>query len=248
MKSKARTPIVEGAWKVVLKEADKSRVRKGKQDARVGAVSDVRTHDGGIVATVKTAGPERGTFQVFMPWLADYTGHSQDVAKWLARRPDWIAAHFAGDWEQDFIKFVTENQLHLFPDETTWGKLERETKCTCNDWQPVCAHVLALLFYLLSAADAEPLHVFRFVGLSIDALLDEAHRESALSFAAERRVRDQESAPSPASVAEKSALWLDDASRSNKRDLWNLMTRVETVTPNGRLIPQFIVATQENGH
>ncbi|GEO25616.1 hypothetical protein AAC03nite_14010 [Alicyclobacillus acidoterrestris] len=239
VKSKGRASVVENAWKVVLKEADKSRARKGKQDAKSGAVSNVRTHDGGIVASVKTTGPERGTFQVFLPWLADYTGHRLDVAKWLARRPDWIAAHFTGSWDLDFVQFVTDNQLNLFPDETTWQKIEHESKCTCSDWQPVCAHVLALLYHLLASADANPLNIFQFVGLSVDELLDEAHRESA------RMVMAEQSEERDVSLTAHS---LDDTQEASaRRDLRALIAHVEPVAPNGRLVPQFIVERVGDG-
>ncbi|MFD1673442.1 hypothetical protein [Alicyclobacillus fodiniaquatilis] len=178
MSAKARISVVEQAWKNILQQADKSRVRRGKQDARAGVVHDVHMRQGVIAATVKATGPERGNFQVVLPCLADYTAYANQVAKWLAHRPDWIAAHFSGEWDIDLIDFVNENGLTLFPDDSSWNKLQDQTKCTCSDWQPLCVHAFALLHHLLAEAQQHPLAIFRFVGLEVDWLLDQAHRES----------------------------------------------------------------------
>ncbi|WAH35793.1 SWIM zinc finger family protein [Alicyclobacillus dauci] len=225
MRHKARASVVEQAWKVVLSQADKSRVRKARQDAKNGAVSDVRMGDGTITATVRASGPERGTFQVVLPWLADYTQHGKHVAKWLAHRPDWIAAHFASEWDPELLSFLNENGLNVFPDETTFERLKWEAKCTCSDWQPLCSHMLSLLFYLLADADEHPLHVFRFVGLDVEWLLDEAHRESArwVSEQGERNDSVGQRIPSR-----------DVTIRVNE-----LLGDVEAVSPSGRLAPRF---------
>lgn len=227
-KRKVHAAVVEQAWKDIIRQADKSRVRKAKQDAKNGAVQDIRMLAGGIAATVKASGPERGTCHVVLPWLADYTGHRASVAKWLAHRPDWVAAHFAGVWETDFIQFLTENGLSVFPDSSVWDDLQQEIKCTCSDWQPLCSHVLALLFHLLWDADEHPLQVFRFVGLNVVELLNEAHHESVTWFynhtqddMTNEMEDQQQSGFGPANLAE-------------------LLNDVEATVPNGRLVPHFI--------
>lgn len=179
MSVKPRQSAMEQAWKPLLSQADKSRVRKAKQDARNKAVSRIRGGDGQITATVRASGPERGSFQVVIPWLADYTAHQSVVAKWLAARPDWLAAHFACEWEPSFKAFLNTNQIQVFPDESILEQMNWQTKCTCNDWQSLCAHALALLFHLLWEADEHPLYIFGFVGLDVDWLLDEAHKSAS---------------------------------------------------------------------
>lgn len=230
MSPKTKQSVLELAWRPLLSQADKSRVRKGKQDARNHVVTEVQAHEGYISGLVRNTGPERGTLRVVVPWLADYRSHRLSVAKWLAERSDWVAAHFAGEWDPSFKAFLSTNQIQVFPDETAVEHLGWDVKCTCSDWQPLCGHVLALLFHLLWDADDHPLHVFRFVGLDVDWLLDEAHRQGAEN----REVNE----------IDKDILQFESDEEQNVAkfsDMNDYLQALEQVEPNGRLVPQFIV-------
>lgn len=232
MSTKSKQSVLEQAWRPLLSQADKSRVRKGKQDARNHFVTQVQMRDGYIAGMVRNTGPERGSLRVVVPWLADYTSHQVTVAKWLAERSDWIAAHFAGEWEPSFKSFLNTNQIQVFPDDTSIEQMNWKTKCTCSDWQPLCGHVLALLFHLLWDADEHPLHVFRFVGLNVDWLLDEAHRQNATNW--EKREVDKE-------VLQFQSQGEQGATKFT--NICDYLQKVDEVEPNGRLIPQFISVT-----
>lgn len=220
---------VESAWKSTLQQADKSRVRKAKQDARAGAVSRVQMQEGGMSAMVKASGPERGVFQVFLPLLADYTSHGSQVAAWLARRPDWIAAHFAGEWERPFAQFIEENGLNVFPDDHAYARLQCESKCTCSDWQPLCPHALAFLYHLIWEAESHPLAVFRFVGLDEEQLLNEAHQIGV------GWIRQQELTSSDGEIG----IGQSASQESVQSNIAQLLLEVQEGEPSGRLIPHF---------
>lgn len=228
MKAKPKVSALETAWKEVLVDVDKSRLRKAKQDARTGGVLRIRKETGGMSAQVRVTGQVRATYQVFIPWLADFTSHQSQVAEWIARRPSWVAAHFAGEWEPSFVQFLKENQLPVFPDKDTVQRLVQNVKCTCSDWQPLCLHALMVIYDLIFTTEVHPLAVFRFVGLEEETLLDEAH-QFAVKWTKQQDITTTSSGSNGGDVVEqiqgKSFIdWVNDE---------------KEVTPNSRLVPLF---------
>ncbi|WP_067619407.1 hypothetical protein [Alicyclobacillus acidiphilus] len=231
MKAGTRKRTLESLWKLVWKDIDKSRIRRAKQEAKAGAVAQLAVKEGEIQAVVRTGGPTRGSYHVSIPLLADYTAHRQEVVRWLTYCPRWIAAHFAGQWDEGFWTFIEENELAVFPNDTTLEKLQWGTKCTCSDWEPLCVHALTVLAEMVAQAEERPLRIFRFVGLEETDLLDGVHQMSADIYETVQsnwiRTIAEQKTPSDGETCD-----------------W--MYEVEESTPSGRLVPQFRAGTSNS--
>lgn len=165
-------------WESVLAEVERSHLRAAARLAMSGAVR-ARAWDGhGWSAVVERSGTRRA-FDVWLPKLADYAGHARDVARWLAMRPDWLAAHYAGEWDESFLEFLTTHQVEVVPTRETLVRLRALSTCTCEETDPLCPHVIAVLLGLIWEADRHPLAAFRLVGIEEERLLDLVHEETA---------------------------------------------------------------------
>jgi len=166
-------------WEPVLAEVDKSHLRAATRLAMSGAVR-ARVWDGdGWRAVVERSGTRRA-FDVWLPKLADYAGHARDVARWLAMRPDWLAAHYAGEWDESFLEFLSTHQVEVVPTRETAARLRALSTCTCEEADPLCPHVLAVLLAFIWEAEGSPLAAFRMVGIEVEQLLDLVQEETAV--------------------------------------------------------------------
>ncbi|GMA58596.1 hypothetical protein GCM10025858_30990 [Alicyclobacillus sacchari] len=106
--------VLEPFWRPVWDAVDKARVRKARQEAKAGAVVHAELLRGEIWAQVRISGPRRSC-QVALPFLAHYEEHIEAVAKWLAMRPDWVAAHFAASGTRNLRRFSSLISLTYCP-------------------------------------------------------------------------------------------------------------------------------------
>ncbi|WP_062309573.1 hypothetical protein [Alicyclobacillus sendaiensis] len=165
-------------WEPVLSEAAPTHLRAATRLVTSGAVRWKAWDGNGWKAVVERSGTRRA-FDVWLPKLADYAPHARDVARWLAMRPDWLAAHHAGEWDKSFLDFLGAHQVEVVPTRETLARLRALSTCTCEETDPLCPHVLAVLLVLIGEAERSPLAAFRMVGIDVEPLLDLAQEETA---------------------------------------------------------------------
>lgn len=188
-----RASFVESHWKVLLDKAESSRLRRAKVTAKQGVVKGVTVADKVIVATVKLG--RSGSFRVQVPTVDWWATFLDEVAIWLSRRPDWLAALYAKTWNDEYLEFVTQAGLSLFPQPSMVDEWISGVRCTCSDREPLCPHVLTLVYYLVWEMQRNPLAALRYVGLDVEKLLSSA---KAHSVVAARALRGQMTTPVPA--------------------------------------------------
>ncbi|SIS78770.1 hypothetical protein [Alicyclobacillus vulcanalis] len=194
-------------WESVLAEADTPHLRAATRLAMAGAVRARARDGGGFRAVVERSGTRRA-FDVWVPQLADYAGHARQVAHWLAMRPDWLAAHYAGEWDESFLAFLAAHQVEVVPTRESIVRLRALSTCTCEETDPLCPHVLALLLQLIWEAEARPLAAFQLVGIEEAHLLDLVQQETA-SLARAARGSWEDGAPSSGGAREAEHVALD---------------------------------------
>lgn len=177
---KNRPFSVEQMWKPMLDLIEKSRQRRGKTMAKQGEVAKVWYEQQRLFARVKSAGYGGGIYAVELPVQNHWEPYLDQVATWFARRPDWLATCLSGIWDETLLEFIRSSGLHLFPNELDSEKQKWEAKCSCQDWEPFCKHIAAVLYYVIGQIEQFPLQAFAYVGLSTQTLLDQIHLKTAL--------------------------------------------------------------------
>jgi len=174
-KSDRRT-FVESQWKPLLAEFEKSRLRRGKNMAKTGDVLRLQVKDAVVHAIVKNAAA-RGTVEVTLTTVVSFAPHLQHVASWFARRLDWLAAWMSGEWPDDFVDFLNSTGLRLFPNVEDMENKRFLPSCTCSDWEPLCAHVVAVIYAMIADVEQHPVQALQYVGVAPSAFLDAVHRQ-----------------------------------------------------------------------
>ncbi len=174
-----KASMVESHWKVLFDKAESSRLRRAKVTAKQGVVKGVTVSDKVIVATVKLG--RTGNFRVQVPAVDWWATFLDEVAIWLSRRPDWLAALYAKTWNDEFLEFVTQAGLSLFPQPSTVDEWISGVRCTCSDREPLCPHVLTLVYHLVWEMQSNPLAAFTYVGLDVEKLLSSAKAHSVVA-------------------------------------------------------------------
>lgn len=175
----AAASFVEVRWRPFTDYAEKSRLRRGRALAKSGSVKRVSCQDGVITASVRTGGPG-DSHKVTIPTVGWWAPHLSSIALWLARRPDWLAALLSGQWDREFIAFLDENEVHLFPTPELAVELVAHSTCTCSDPQQPCVHVIAAAAQVVLDVELHPLQVFAYVGVAPEKLLDAVSEQTAL--------------------------------------------------------------------
>jgi uncharacterized Zn finger protein len=201
-RSMTRAGLVELKWSIVLEQVEKSRLRRGKAAARQGGVREVAVSDRVVSALVKVGHGNAQGYRVAVPCVDWWANYADQVAAWLSRRTDWLASLYAKVWDPGLLEFVEQTGLTLFPRETDVEAWISGVRCPCLDWEPLCAHVAALVCHMVDEVQKTPLAAFRYVGLDVDKVLD---RVKLLSSALAREVMGA----APADDGEQSELSLD---------------------------------------
>lgn len=175
-KKTIRSGFVETHWKPFLDRTSAAQLRRGKALAKQGSVQQITVRDGVVRARVKVTGGYTESPLVTLPCVSDWNPYIEQVATWLSRRPDWLAALFADVWEQQWLDFLDTTGLAIFPDETAAERMVSEASCSCSERDLPCQHMLALVFEMIRQMQATPLEVFRYAGLDINVVLQRAHR------------------------------------------------------------------------
>lgn len=175
----AAASFVEMRWRPFTDRAEKSRLRRGRALAKSGSVKRLSCQDGVITASVRAGGPG-DSHKVAVPAVGWWAPHLSSIALWLARRPDWLAALLAGRWDSEFIAFLDENEVHLFPTQERSEDMIAHSSCTCSDPEQPCVHVIAAVAQVVLDVELQPLRVFVYVGVSPDKLLDAVSEQTAV--------------------------------------------------------------------
>jgi uncharacterized Zn finger protein len=180
-----RRDLAEWKWSIVLQQVEKSRLRRGKAAARQGGVRDVVVSDRRVSAVVRAGNGNVKGYRVSVPCVDWWANYADQVAAWLSRRTDWLASLYAKVWDSDFLEFVDQAGLALFPRETAVESWVSGVRCACLDWEPLCVHVAALIWHMVGEIQETPLAAFKYVGLDVDQVLG---RAKLLSSALAREV------------------------------------------------------------
>jgi uncharacterized Zn finger protein len=174
-----RAGFVELQWKPFFDRIESSRLRRGKSGTKQGlSVSELTVQGGVICAQVKGGGFRADNCVVKLPAVDRWDAYLDQVAIWLSRRPDWLAALLAQNWDMSFLEFVSETGLKLFPDEQTADLLVSQASCTCSDWEKPCQHIVAVVYDMVRNMESTPLRAFEYVGVVIPELLNRVHQQS----------------------------------------------------------------------
>ena len=165
----------ESSWKRFSEQVESSRVRRARTLVRQGAVQSIQVVDGTWTAYVKINGLYHGGYRVQVPAVHEWGTYTEQVSTWLSRRPDWLAALYAMEWDSEFLEFVSRAGLRLFPDAEYFQRCTEATRCTCTDREPVCVHALALVYAVTLVMEQTPLKALEYVGLSGSEVLEQAH-------------------------------------------------------------------------
>jgi uncharacterized Zn finger protein len=174
-KKTSRTAFVEHAWKIVLQQMDKGRQRSGKALARQSEVHFLPIEEGRICARITSKGFDGGIYFVELPCIDNWNPRIDNLVFWFAHRLDILAVCLSGEWNDDFLAYLEEEGLHLFPDEQYAKRLQWEASCTCNSQDPVCKHVVGIIYKLIWEMESRPLRAIEFVCVDTQVLIDKVH-------------------------------------------------------------------------
>jgi uncharacterized Zn finger protein len=168
--------MVEDGWNQVLDRLDSRLLRRARLAIKQNEIGPALVRDGRVRAPVRRKGPDRRGMEVSLPLVAEWEPLQRSVATWFVQRPDWLAALLAGEWEDDFLSFLEGNGLRLFPSSDTVEPWLSKAHCGCDDWETPCRHVAALIIQMATEIEESPRALFRFVGLSLEWVLNETKR------------------------------------------------------------------------
>lgn len=178
-KKSPRTSLVEHAWKIVLQQIDRGRQRSGKALARQSEVSFLPIEENRICARMVSKGFDGGVHFVELPCVDNWNEEMDRLAYWLAHRLDLFAACLSGEWNEEFLALLDKAGLHLFPDEQYAKQLQWEAKCTCSSQDPICKHVVGVIYKLIWVMESRPLRAIEFVCVDPQNLIDKIHLHAA---------------------------------------------------------------------
>lgn len=174
-KANVRMSFVEQKWKPIFALVEKGRLRRGRAAVKQLEMTKVSGNSQATCFSVRSSGFGSGVYEVILPTFADESQHLPQIARLLAERPDWLAACLNGQWDSEFLQRVEATGIHLFPDEHIANQLKWSVRCTCQDFDPFCVHVVTVLTKLMTQMEAKPLSAFAWAGILTEELLDMTH-------------------------------------------------------------------------
>ncbi len=175
VKRTSKAGFVEQIWKGILQQFDRGRQRSGKALAKQSEVIFQSIVSNRICARIASKGFDGGTYFVELPCIDNWQTEVDNIAAWLAHRLDLFAACLSGEWNDEFLAFIDKSRLRLFPDESYSERLKWEAKCTCNSVDPVCKHVVAVIFRMIWEMESDPVRAIEFVCINPEILFDKIH-------------------------------------------------------------------------
>ncbi|MFE6775825.1 SWF or SNF family helicase [Streptomyces sp. NPDC057702] len=186
------------AWLKALEDTalDNQQLKKGRQQARLGAVGAVSVRPGRITAVVRgqDGTPYRsdvllreltdGEWDRFLDMVADQAGH--------------IAALLDRDMPPHLVEDAAAAGVELLP-----GIGDLEPECGCEAWDH-CPHTTALCYQLARLLDQDPFVLLLMRGRGERAVLDDLQARSTVRAAAHAPQRAS-AAPTPRTVTARAA-------------------------------------------
>ncbi len=167
--------FVEHAWKVILNQMEKGILRGGKTLARQAQFSLLRVKDGKIHTRLSSKGFDGGTYSIELPCVDNWEVYTDNLAYWFAHRLDWLAATLSGEWNDEFLIFIEQAGLRIFPDQTFSKQLLNEAKCTCHSLDPICKHMIGMIYKMIWEMEVSPLRAIEFTCVKPKILMDKIH-------------------------------------------------------------------------
>ncbi|GAA4668832.1 SWF or SNF family helicase [Streptomyces youssoufiensis] len=181
------------AWLKALEDTalDNQQLKKGRKQAREGAVGAVSVRPGRITAVVR--GRDR------TPYRSDVLLRELTPGEWdrfldmVADRAGHIAALLDRDMPPHLVEDAAAAGVELLP-----GIGDLEPECGCEAWDH-CPHTAALCYQLARLLDQDPFVLLLLRGRGERELLDDLQARSAVRAAAHAPQRAS-SAPAPRTV------------------------------------------------
>lgn len=174
-KKTPKAAFVEHAWKIVLQQLDRGRQRSGKALARQSEVRFLPIEENHIRARIISKGFDGGLHFVELPCVDNWNAEIDNLASWFSHRLDLYAACLSGEWNHEFLDLIDKAGLRLFPDDLYAKQLQWDTKCTCNSQEPLCKHVVGVIYKLIWEMESKPIRAIEFVCVDPEALIDKIH-------------------------------------------------------------------------
>lgn len=151
-------------WNQVIKGYDiGERYNRGRNYARKGQVSAIKTQKGSISAVVH--GSWKYNVNIEIKTIDKKTW--EKITKAIFSRPLLIAKLLAGQMPVDIEDVFSEVNIDLFPKES-----DLTTYCTCMDWSNPCKHIVAVYLLLAEEFDRDPFMLFNLRGITRKELLN----------------------------------------------------------------------------
>jgi uncharacterized Zn finger protein len=174
-KTTVRMSFMDQQWKPVFSLVEKGRLRRGKAAVKQLEMTKVQSDAKERRFTLRSGGFGPGVFEVTIPLFSDESAQLPRVARWFADHPQWLAACLSGQWDSDLLQTLSDADIQLFPNETIANQLKWSVRCSCQDFDSFCVHVVTALTKVMLDMDADPLVAFAWSGILKEDVLDLTH-------------------------------------------------------------------------
>ena len=139
-------------------------ITKGKSYARRGQVEFINVEKGAITASVY--GSSRTPYNLKISVSVLDRVQWKEIARLLSIRPAMMAELLAGRMPEKLNDIFENAELPLFPKEGEFG-----AECSCDSWEELCKHVMAVCFLLAEELDRDPFLILKMRGIEREKLL-----------------------------------------------------------------------------
>lgn len=139
------------------------RLTRGKKYIRYGAVLDLKITQGQAKAVVmgqSTVGASLRNYQVTIGFDPLNEKQKQVMMKLFESNPAWVNQFLQGTFPPTLL-YLVQKSRGLFPSPD-----EIHINCTCPDHNPVCKHVIAVMYGIGILFDQDPLLFFKLRGIN----------------------------------------------------------------------------------
>ena len=166
-------------WAQVFEaSAAASRLSRGREYARAGAVIGMTIGRGAVQASVQGSRKRPYSVSVRIDPLSG--SEWTEVARALASESGLLAQVLSGKLPERLEEVLASSGVSLFPQSFgLWAPAH--CSCSCPDEANPCKHICAAFYTLLDRLEADPMLTFVLRGKDVDEVLEEARRYRAAS-------------------------------------------------------------------
>jgi uncharacterized Zn finger protein len=143
-----------------------SRLKRGRNYARTGQVSELEIEPGVVLAKVQGSRYSPYSVRIRCKVLSEHQWRRAEKAMAAQALP--LAKLLAGEMPHNIEDVLASCKLTLFPR----SKAELTASCTCPDWENPCKHVAAVYYILAERFDEDPFLIFAWRGREQDELVE----------------------------------------------------------------------------